>query len=160
MLSIEGDWKMPKRGYMGWVEPPLRILLVEDNYKDVEIIQRALKGCSDKPDVYYARDGEEALNFLQQRGEYEDVPRPDIIISCLNLPKINGLEVLAMIKEDPRLQRIPFIALTYSEREEDICRAYGAGASGFFTKPIDKVEFKEAVRTIHSYWNGAQKAPW
>ena len=150
---------MPKRGYMGWVEPPLRVLLIEDDYADVEIIQRALKGCSDKPETYHVRDGEEALDLLQRRGEYEDVPRPDVIISCINLPKINGLEVLAKIKEDPRLQRVPFIVLTYSEHEEDMVRAYTAGASGFFTKPSDKKEFKEAVQTIHTYWNRARKAP-
>jgi CheY-like chemotaxis protein len=150
---------MPKRGFLGWVEPPLRILLIEDNHTDVVVIRRTLDGCAEQPDVYHARDGEEALDVLERKGEYMDAPRPDMIISCLNLPKISGLEILAKIKKDPKLQRIPFIVLTYSEREEDILRAYVAGASGFFTKPIDEGEFGATVRMIYSYWNQARKAP-
>jgi len=141
------------------VEPPLRILLVEDNYNDVEIIRRVLETGNEKPEIYHTRDGAEAIDFLQRQGQYEEAPRPDIVISCLNLLKISGLEILARMKKDPKLQRVPFIVLTYSEREGDMVQAYAAGASGFFTKPIDAKEFEETVRIVHAYWNEARKAP-
>jgi len=137
----------------------MSVLLIEDNHNDVILIQRALARCPGKPDVYHARDGEEALDFLQRRGEHKEAPRPDIIISCLNLPKINGLEVLEKLKHDSKLQRIPFVVLTYSEREEDMVRAYTSGAAGFFTKPIDESQFEETVRKLHAYWDEARKPP-
>lgn len=150
---------MPKRGYLRWVEPPLRILLIEDNANDVEIIRRGLNSGPEKPEIFHARDGEAGLNFLLRHGEHEEAPRPDIIISCLNLPKIDGIEILCELSNDPSLMRIPFIVLTYSEREEDMVKAYAAGASGFFTKPIDRSEFKQIVRILYTYWNTARKAP-
>ena len=131
----------------------MRILVIEDNPLDVRIIKRALGKCEEKPELFYAPDGEEALDFLFRKGEYEDAPRPDIIISCLHLPKINGDEVLAAVKREPRLQRIPFVVLTGSRREEDLHRAYTNGASGFFSKPVEEEEFEAVVQAIYSYWH-------
>jgi CheY-like chemotaxis protein len=148
--------KMPPRASHGWSQPPLRVLLIEDNYNDFEIIERVLKGHPERPDVFHARDGEEALDFLYQRGENQGAPRPDFIISCLVLPKIRGYEILARIKADPKLQRIPFVVLTNSEREEDIHRSYTEGAAGFMTKPVDTQAFAAVVRQIYDYWSAAK----
>jgi len=131
-------------------------LLIEDNSNDVQIIERALKEHPERPDVFHVWDGESALDFLYQRGESEDAPRPDIIISCLVLPKLRGYEILAKIKADPKLQRIPFVVLTNSEREEDIHRAYADGAAGFLTKPVDEEAFEAVVHLIYDYWSTAK----
>ena len=145
--------------HLGWMERPLRILLVEDNDNDVKIIQRGLNRDPDKPEIHRVRNGEEALDVLHRRRSHEDAPRPDVILSCLNLPKCAGLDLLATLKEDPKLQRIPFIVLTNSDREEDRVRAYAAGASGYFTKPVDEEEFEETLQILCSYWNRARTSP-
>ena len=101
-----------------------KVLVVEDNKDDVLIVQRAMRKSEFKCELYFAADGEEAEDFLYRRGEFTDAPRPDLILLDLKLPKRGGLEVLANIKEDDKLRRIPVIVLTNSEREEDMARAY------------------------------------
>jgi CheY-like chemotaxis protein len=152
ILILGGDECMPPRTLPGWNEPPMRVLIVEDNPQELRIIKRALKRCPGKPEPFHVKDGEEALEFLHRSGEYEAAPRPDLIISCLNLPKIGGHEILEKVKSDPTLQRIPFVVLTASERFEDIDRAYTSGASGFVTKSVDEKELEAAVQMIHGYW--------
>lgn len=132
---------------------PMRILVVEDDPLDMEIIKRALRKCTDKPELLYASDGEEALDLLFRKGKHADAPRPDIIISCLQLPRIDGAEVLSAVKREPLLQRMPFIVLTGSRREEDLMTAYTNGASGFMVKPVDEEEFEAVVQAIYSYWH-------
>ncbi len=131
----------------------MRILVVEDDPLDMETIKKALGKCTNKPELFYASDGEEALDFLFRRGRYADAPRPDIIISCLQLPRIDGAEVLSAVKQEPKLQRIPFVVLTGSSREVDIHHVYTNGASGFFSKPVDEEEFETVVQAIYSYWH-------
>ena len=134
----------------------LKVLVVEDNQDDVTIIQRAMRKSDVKCELYFAYDGEEALNFLQQKGESEDAPRPDLILLDLNLPKINGLEVLAQIKEDERIRRIPVIVLTVSTSQEDMVKAYDSGAASYMTKPVGSKDFERLIETVQEYWRIAR----
>jgi two-component system response regulator len=97
--------------------------------------------------------------MLYRTGEYQDTPRPDLILLDINLPKINGLEVLAKIKEDAHLRRIPVIVLTISEREEDMVKAYDSGAASYMTKPVDSKDFERLLQTVQDYWRIAQISP-
>jgi chemotaxis family two-component system response regulator Rcp1 len=137
----------------------MKVLVVEDNPNDVTIIKRAMRKSDAKCELYFAHDGEEALNILSRTGEYQDIPRPDLILLDINLPKINGLEVLAKIKEDEHLRRIPVIVLTISEREEDMVKAYDSGAASYMTKPVDSKDFERLLQTVQDYWRIAQIAP-
>ncbi len=134
----------------------IKVLVVEDNPNDVAIIKRAMRKSDVKCELYFARDGEEALDFLYGQGEFEDAPRPDLILLDLNLPKINGLEVLAKVKEDERLKRLPVIVLTISEREEDMVKAYNSGAASYMTKPVDSKDFERLIQTVQEYWRIAR----
>ncbi len=134
----------------------IKVLVVEDNPNDVAIIKRAMRKSDVKCELYFARDGEEALDFLYGQGEFEDAPRPDLILLDLNLPKINGLEVLTKIKEDDRLKRLPVIVLTISEREEDMVKAYDSGAASYMTKPVDSKDFERLIQTVQEYWRIAR----
>lgn len=130
----------------------LKILLVEDNPDDVKITERALSKSNVKSELFVARDGQEALDFLHKQGEFKDAPRPDLIFLDLKLPKVNGHEVLAEIKKDERLRRIPVIVLTISRREEDMVKAYDSGASGYIQKPVSSSEFIKVITTVCDYW--------
>lgn len=139
----------------------LRILLVEDKPEDVLIAERALTKANmrEKSELFVARDGQEALDFLYRQGEFRDAPRPDLILLDLKLPKVNGLEVLAEIKRDEQLRRIPVIVLTISEREEDMVKAYDSGASGYITKPPSSAEFAKVIETVLEYWRISELPP-
>lgn len=137
----------------------LKVLLVEDNPDDVTIVRRAMRKSDLKCDLYVASDGEEALDMLARKGEFEDTPRPDLILLDINLPKIKGLEVLAKIKQDDQLKRIPVIVLTISEREEDMARAYDSGAASYMTKPVDSKDFERLIQTVQEYWRIARILP-
>jgi len=139
----------------------LRILLVEDNPDDVLIAERSLMrgGMKEVSELFVVRDGQQALDFLHRRGEYSDAPRPDLILLDLKLPKVNGHEVLAEIKSDERLRRIPVIVLTVSEREEDMVKAYDSGASGYITKPPSSAEFAKVIETVLEYWRISELPP-
>jgi len=137
----------------------MKVLVVEDTEEDITIIKRAMRKSEVKCELSFARDGEEALDFLHRRGEFEDAPRPDLILLDLNLPKITGLEVLAKVKEDDRLRRIPVIVLTISEREEDMVKAYDSGAASYMTKPVDSKDFERLIQTVQDYWRIARLPP-
>ena len=137
----------------------LRILLVEDNPDDVKITQRTLKKGNLKDELFVVKDGQEALDFLNQRGQYQSVPRPDLIFLDLNLPKVSGLEVLEQIKKSSTHRRIPVIVLTVSRREEDRIRAYDSGASSYIQKPASSSEFIRAINTVRDYWEMAELPP-
>ncbi len=137
----------------------LKILLVEDNPDDVKITQRTLKKGNLKDELHVVNDGQQALDFLGQRGDFSDAPRPDLIFLDLNLPKLSGLEVLEQIKADERLRRIPVIVLTVSKREEDRIRAYDSGASSYIQKPASSSEFIRAINTVRDYWEVAELPP-
>jgi len=137
----------------------MKVLVVEDNPNDVTIIKRAMRKSDVKCELYFARDGAEALDALYQTGEFADTPRPDLILLDLRLPKVGGLEVLAKVKEDEHLRRIPVIVLTESEREEDMVKAYDSGAASYMTKPVDSKDFERLIQTVQDYWRIARIAP-
>lgn len=140
----------------------LRILLVEDNPDDVLIAERALAKANmrDKSELFVVRDGQEALDFLRRRDAFQSAPRPDLVLLDLRLPKVSGHEVLAEIKKDESLRRIPVIVLTVSEREEDMVKAYDSGASGYITKPPTSAEFAKVIETVLEYWRISELPPY
>jgi len=134
----------------------MKVLVVEDNQDDVAIIQRAMRKSEFKCELYFADDGDVAQDFLTHKGEFEDAPRPDLILLDLRLPRVSGLEVLANIKKDERLRRIPVIVLTNSTLEEDMVRAYDSGAASYMTKPVDSKDFERLIQTVQEYWRIAR----
>ncbi|MEO8397736.1 MAG: response regulator [Chloroflexota bacterium] len=130
----------------------IEILLVEDNPGDVRLTIEALKGSKVSNRMNVAVDGKEALAYLRREGPYADAIRPDVILLDLNLPKKNGHEVLAEIKADPDLRRIPVVILTTSKAEEDILRSYDSYANCFITKPVDLDQFMVVVQSIEDFW--------
>ena len=131
---------------------PIDILLVEDNAGDARLAQEALKESKLRNVLYHVRDGVEAMAFLNRETPHEDVPRPDLILLDLNLPRKDGREVLAEIKADPELRRIPVVILTVSQAEEDILRTYDLHANCYITKPIDLDQFITVVKSIEDFW--------
>lgn len=136
-----------------------QILLVEDNAADVRLTQEALKDAKILNDLHVVRDGVQAMEFLQRRGGYEDAPRPDIVILDLNLPRMDGKEVLAEIKGDPELRSIPVAVLTTSSAEIDVLESYDLGANCFLTKPVDLDQFMKVVRAVEEFWLGMVRLP-
>ena len=131
---------------------PVQILLVEDNPGDVQLTREALENCKMYNSLHVAEDGEKALNFLYKQEGYETAPTPDLIILDLNLPKVDGKEVLQQIKTDERLQSIPVVILTTSKAEEDIARSYKLHANCYIQKPLDFERFIEVVHSIEDFW--------
>jgi two-component system, chemotaxis family, response regulator Rcp1 len=130
----------------------IEILLVEDNPGDVRLTQEALKDGKVHNRLHVVEDGVAALAFLRQEGEYARAPRPDLILLDLNLPKRDGREVLAEIKADEHLGRIPVVVLTSSGAEEDILQSYGLHVNCYITKPVGLEQFLEVVRAIQEFW--------
>lgn len=131
---------------------PIDILLVEDNPGDVRLTKEAFEQGRINNTVHVTTDGVEALDFLSQRNEHADAPRPDIILLDIHLPKMNGDEVLETIRADPELKRLPVIVLTSSAAEEDIIKSYQLQANAYLTKPVDPVEFIETIRSFQQFW--------
>jgi two-component system response regulator len=138
---------------------PIEILLVEDNPGDSRLAKEALKESKLKNNLYIAEDGVEAMNFLYKTGKYSKMPRPDLVILDLNLPKKDGREVLAEIKNDDNLKRIPVVILTISKAEEDILKTYNLHANCYVTKPLDLDQFMKVVRSIEDFWLTIVKLP-
>lgn len=131
---------------------PIKILLVEDNPADVRLTIEALKEGKITNTLEVVRDGIEALDFLYCRGNHSDAPRPDLILLDLNLPRKDGREVLAEIKEDEDLKRIPVVVLTTSKAEEDILKTYNLHANCYISKPVDLEAFINVVKSIENFW--------
>ncbi|OGR74945.1 MAG: response regulator [Elusimicrobia bacterium GWC2_64_44] len=138
---------------------PIEILLVEDNPDDVALTVRSFKKARMQNRVSVAGDGVEALAFLRREGKYSAVPRPDIILLDLNLPRMNGHELLEIIKSDPELKDIPVIILTTSKAEEDITGTYKLHSNCFITKPVLMEDFDRVIRTIQDFWFVIVKLP-
>jgi CheY-like chemotaxis protein len=130
----------------------IEILMVEDNEGDARLAREAVHDCKIRNALHHVWDGEEAMAFLRRGGEYADAPRPDLILLDLNLPRMDGGEVLAEIKEDAELKRIPVVILTTSSLDADILRSYNLHANCFITKPISMVEFLKVVTAIQDFW--------
>ena len=138
---------------------PIEILLVEDNPGDVDLTREALEGAKVRNRLHVAEDGEAAIEFLYQRGEFAGRPRPDLILLDLNLPKKDGRQVLKEIKADPTLAGIPVVVLTTSEAEEDILRSYQLHANCFITKPVNFQQFLKVIKAIEDFWLTVVKLP-
>jgi two-component system, chemotaxis family, response regulator Rcp1 len=135
------------------------ILLVEDNLGDARLAKEALKDSKVKNKLYVVNDGVAAIDFLFKKNKYKDVPKPDLILLDLNLPKKDGRQVLAEIKEDENLKRIPVVVLTISKAEEDILKVYNLHANCFITKPLDLNKFMEIIKSIEDFWLTIVKLP-
>jgi two-component system, chemotaxis family, response regulator Rcp1 len=131
---------------------PIELLLVEDSEPDVRLTIEALREAKLRNRLWVVKDGVEALEFLRRQGRHADVPRPDLILLDLNLPRKDGRQVLKEIKSDDRLKCIPVVVLTTSKSEEDVLRAYELHANCYITKPVDFNRFMEVVKSIESFW--------
>ena len=138
---------------------PIEILLVEDNPADARLTEEALKEGKVLNNLSVVKDGVEAMDFLNKKGNYPDAPRPDLILLDLNLPKKNGREVLTEIKENPDFRRIPVVILTVSKDELDIIESYDLHANCYITKPVDLNQFINVVRSIEDFWLSIVKLP-
>jgi len=138
---------------------PIQILLVEDNPGDLELMLEALEESKMMINLTLAKDGEEAMAVLYRQEGHEQDPVPDIVLLDLNLPKKDGREVLAEIKADEKLHRIPVVILTTSAAESDILRAYELNANCYITKPVGLQQFLEVVNSIKSFWLTVVKLP-
>ncbi len=137
----------------------IEVLLVEDNPGDVRLIQEALKDAKIHVHITVARDGLEALTLLRQEGKYSSVALPDLVLLDLNLPRLNGHEVLATIKQDELLRRIPVVIVTSSKADQDIVASYQLHANCFVTKPVDLDQFFNVVQAIRDFWFVIVKLP-
>ncbi len=138
---------------------PIEILLVEDNPGDVRLTIEALKEAKVINHLTVVRDGVEALAFLRRQDPYATAPRPHLIVLDLNLPKKDGREVLADIKADDTLKRIPVVVLTTSQDEQDVLKSYNLHANCYITKPVDLDQFVRVVRSIEDFWLGIVVLP-
>jgi two-component system, chemotaxis family, response regulator Rcp1 len=130
----------------------VNILLVEDNPGDILLTLEAFKEVKLKNSIVVARDGEEALSVLRKEGQYSDAVTPDIILLDINLPKVDGKEVLAAIKNDDHLKTIPVVMLTTSDSEKDIAESYINHANCYITKPVDFAKFIEVIKVLENFW--------
>jgi len=137
----------------------VQILMVEDNPGDIELSRQALKQGKLLNDLHVVENGEAALDFLYQRGEYADAVRPDLILLDLNLPKVNGRDVLKQVKADKNLAAIPLIVLSSSEDANDIKETYELNANSFVTKPVQVEDFVKVVNSIEQFWIEIVKLP-
>jgi CheY-like chemotaxis protein len=128
------------------------ILLVEDNEGDARLAKEAMRDSKICNTLQHVTDGEEAMAFLRKEGKYSQSPRPDLILLDLNLPRMDGRQVLAEIKGDDGLKRIPVVILTVSSAEEDVLKVYNLHANCYITKPIDLNQFLKVVRSVEDFW--------
>ena len=138
---------------------PIEILLVEDNDGDIVLTKEAFKESKLHNNLSIVKDGVEAISFLKREGNYSDVPRPDIILLDLNLPKKNGVEVLNEIKNHPGLKMIPVVILTCSKNEDDIWETYKKHANCYITKPVDFEKFIHVIKSLNNFWLDIVKLP-
>jgi two-component system, chemotaxis family, response regulator Rcp1 len=138
---------------------PIEILLVEDEAEQAETTMGALRDGRVRNRIHWVEDGEEAITFLRRQDRYAAAPRPDLILLDLCMPRMNGHEVLAVIKQHPDWKRIPVVIMTSSGDEKDILLAYDRHANCYVTKPLDMDKFIEAVRSIEDFWLSVVRLP-
>jgi two-component system response regulator len=130
----------------------VEVLLVEDNENDVELTRQGFKRTKLLLNLHHVRNGEECMAFLRKQGEYAKVPTPDLILLDLNMPKMNGRDVLAQMVADERLSSVPVVVLSTSEEGEEIMKLYKLRCSSYIVKPVDFEQFLRVVRSIAEYW--------
>jgi two-component system, chemotaxis family, response regulator Rcp1 len=138
---------------------PIKVLLVEDNPGDVRLIQETFKENRILTELNVMSDGEEAINYLKKIGKYKNESNPDLILLDLNLPKLDGREILAEIKDEDNLRRIPVIVLTSSSAESDVYKSYDLNANCFISKPVDLDSFINVLKSIENFWFTIVKLP-
>ncbi|HAT14456.1 MAG TPA: response regulator [Microcoleaceae bacterium UBA11344] len=138
---------------------PREILLIEDSPSDADLTREALSQGTILNNLHFVEDGVEAIKFLRKKEPYVSVPRPNLILLDLNLPKKNGLEVLAEIKTDPNLKLIPVVIFSNSAAPEDIIKSYSLHANCYITKPVDFLQFTKVVRLIEEFWLAVVQLP-
>lgn len=138
---------------------PIQILLVEDNPGDARLAVEALKDSKVRNSLYHAKDGVEAMAFLRREEPYAEAPTPDLVLLDLNMPRMDGREVLARIKDDPALRAVPVVVLTTSAAERDLVKSYDLHANAYVVKPLDLDRFIEVVQAIESFWFTIVKLP-
>lgn len=141
------------------VSRQVEFLLAEDNPGDVRLTQEALRDSKIRNNLNVVTDGVEAIAFLRRQGKYANAPTPDVVLLDLNLPKKDGREVLAEIKSDPVLKRIPVVIITSSEAEQDILRTYDLHANCYVSKPVDLDQFIKVIQAIENFWLTIVKLP-
>lgn len=146
---------------MSYAEQPesIEILLVEDSPGDVRLTREALNEARVSNRLHVASDGVEAMQFLRREGKYANAPRPDLVLLDLNLPRMDGRQVLAEIKSDPKLKTVPVIVLTTSDAECDVLKSYSSHANCYLVKPVDVDSFFEQVRSLEGFWLAVVKFP-
>jgi CheY-like chemotaxis protein len=137
----------------------IEVLLVEDDPGDVLMTREALEAHKVTNKLHVVQDGADAMSFLRREGDYASVPRPDLVLLDLNLPRMDGREVLQAIKSDPKLANIPVVVLTTSEAEEDVLRSYSLHANAYVTKPVDFERFIDVVRQIDDFFVTVVRLP-
>lgn len=137
----------------------IEILLVEDNEGDARLAKEALRDSKIRNTIHHVSDGEAAIAFLRREGSFRNVPTPDLVLLDLNLPRKDGREVLAEVKADGDLKRIPVVILTVSSAEEDVLRSYNLHANCYITKPLDLAQFMKVVHSIEDFWLTIVKLP-
>jgi len=138
---------------------PIQMLLVEDNPGDVRLTRESLRDAKVMVNLHVVGDGVEAMAFLRKEGKHANAPRPDLVLLDLNLPKKDGREVLAEMKQDPDLRRIPVVILTISNGQEDILKSYNLHANAYVTKPLNLEQFAKIVKAIEDFWFTVVKLP-
>lgn len=137
----------------------IEILMVEDNPADIRLTKEAFKDAKMLNNLHVVNNGEDAMAFLRRHGNYVNTPRPDLILLDLNLPKKDGREVLAEIKKDPDLKRIPVVILTTSDDEKDVLKAYNLHVNAYIKKPVDLEQFMRIVEAVEEFWLSVVKLP-
>ncbi len=137
----------------------VEILLVEDNEGDARLAKEALRDSKIRNTIHHVSDGEAAIAFLRHEGSFRGMPRPDLVLLDLNLPRKDGREVLAEVKADEDLKRIPVVILTVSSAEEDVLKSYNLHANCYITKPLDLAQFMKVVHSIEDFWLTIVKLP-
>lgn len=138
---------------------PAVILLVEDNAGDARLAAEALKDGKISNDLRHVVDGVEAMQFLRKQGPYKDVPRPDLMLLDLNMPRMDGREVLEEMSKDPMLLNIPVVVLTTSDSDNDIINSYSRNANCYISKPVDYDQFLKVIKSIEHFWFSVVSLP-
>lgn len=144
---------------MNYSQKPVEVLIVEDNEGDVRLIKEAFTGSVVDSKFSVVSDGEEALDYLYKRGKFEASSRPDLILLDLNLPRVNGFDVLSDVKSNPGLQQIPVVIFSSSTSDNDVLRSYDLKANSYISKPSDFDEFLSVVKTIEEFWFRTVRLP-
>ena len=144
---------------MNYSQKPVEVLIVEDNEGDVRLIKEAFTGSAVDSKFSVVNDGEEALDYLYKRGKFGTSSRPDLILLDLNLPRVNGFDVLSDVKSNPGLQQIPVVIFSSSTSDNDVLRSYDLKANSYISKPSDFDEFLSVVKTIEEFWFRTVKLP-